>query len=184
MNAVKLSKRDAIMILLLALIIIGTVYYMAFYTPLQNDLASIANQSSELDAQIAETQGKLKYMNEMKAELEEIFSRPKEEITEIAPYNNAKNIMNFLHGILGSNYEMSSPDPIIDSDGTVRRKISLSFTCEDYASAKAVLKSLASWNYRCLLEGLNISGDSEEGIEEGEIKVSVAMTFFESTNLA
>jgi len=182
MSGYKLSQKDTILVFVLAIIVIGAVYYMAFYTPLQNEMASIANQSSELDTEIAVTDQKVSSMETMQAELDEILSRPADEITEIAPYNNAKNIMNFLHGILGSNYEMSAPDPQIDKDGTVRRSINLSFTCEDYASAKAILKSLASWKYRCLLENITISG-SEEGLASGEVNVSATMTFFESQNI-
>lgn len=186
----RISPRDTILIAVLVIILVGVLYYMLFYSPLQNELDQLALQSSELDTTIAVTAQKVGSMDAMQAELDEIFSRPASEITEIAPYDNAKTMMNFLNGILsrGNEYELSTPDPNITEDGMVRRTVNLSFTCDDYATAKSMLKDLSSWNYRCLLKDVVISAKSESeeggGIANGVVTVTATMTFFESQKIA
>lgn len=185
MKGMKLTGRDTALLIVLLIIILGVVYYMAFYTPLQSELTRIDNQCVELDSQIVVAEKKVASMNKMQQELDEIFTRPESEITEIAPYDNAKLVMNFLNGVLAasSEYQLSFADPAIEESGTVRRNVNLSFSCEDYATAKSILKNLASWNYRCLLGNVTVSA-REEFIAEGGLSISATMTFFESTNLS
>jgi len=185
MKSFKLTAKDIALLILLAFIVIGVVYYLAFYTPLQNELMSISNQCSELDSEIMLASQKAQSMNDMEAELEEIFKRPADEITEIAPYDNAKVVMNFLNGILARSdeYNLSFADPDIEETGTVRRNVNLSFSCTDYDTAKSILKDLASWNYRCLLGNVTLSYKFLND-DDLDLSVTATMTFFESTNIA
>lgn len=185
----RISPKDTVLIFVLIVILVGALYYLLFYSPLQNELAQIEIQSAELDTATAVTAKKIASMDAMQAELDEIFSRPEDEITEIAPYDNAKNMMNFLNGILSrsNEYELSSPDPNITEDGMVRRSVNLSFTCEDYATAKSILKDLASWNYRCLIKDVVISAEANDGeydISTGVVSVRATLTFFESQKIS
>ncbi|MCQ2463917.1 MAG: hypothetical protein MJ177_11065 [Clostridia bacterium] len=190
MSNSKLSKKDIVLVGLLAVIVIGVVYYMCFLTPLKKEISSVSGQCGELDLQITELEAKAASMDGMQKELDEIFKRPKKEITEIAPYDNAKTVMNFLNGILArsNEYSLSSPDPVIGEDGMVRRVVNLSFTCSKYSTAKSILKSLASWNYRCLLGNVTVSaGDGDDGnaasVNKSGVSVSATMTFFESQKI-
>ena len=189
MNNISIKPKDAILVAILVIIIIGVLYYLCYYSPLQDEISSVKAQSADLDLTVAETQQKVNSMDAMQAELDEIFSRPKDEITEIAPYDNAKTVMNFLNGILSraNEYDLASPDPEITEDGMVRRSVNLSFSCSDYATAKTILRDLASWNYRCLLQDVVISGDNDGGsfgTTGGAVTVSATMTFFESQKIA
>lgn len=179
-----ISRRDAVMLILLVALLVSVVYYMGFYTPLQNEMQDIARQSNEIDNSIAQVSAKLAKMNTMKAELEEIFQRPSDEITEIAPYDNKEVVLNQLYGILAQtdDYSLNFTDPAIGSDGTVRRNITLSFSCSTYPAAKAVLSDLTESHWRCLLSNLSISG-SDGFIMDGPVTVSVTMTFFEHTGI-
>ena len=87
MKKSKLTARESLMLVFLVVLLIGVGYYMGFYTPLQNEMASIATQSAETDTLITTSMTKVAKMDEMQAELDEIFARPAEEITEIAPYD-------------------------------------------------------------------------------------------------
>jgi len=160
MKTVKMTRKDTILVVILALLVIGVVYYLAYYKPLVEDLESVDLKASQLDEEMAAGASKIGTMNTMQAELDEIFKRPEDEITEIAPYDNAKTVMNFLNGVLSQSteYKLSFADPQIEESGTVRRNVTLSFSCVDYEAAKAILKNLASWNYRCLLGSVTISG--------------------------
>lgn len=185
MKKAKLSLRETVMLLFLVVLLVGVGYYMGFYTPLQNEMASIAAQSSDCDSQITTAMTKVAKMDEMQAELDEIFSRPESEITEIAPYDNKEVVLNQLYGILGrtSDYSLNFTDPEVQEDGTVRRNISMSFHCDSYNAAKDVIRDLTDSPWRCLVSNLAISCDEGNMMEYG-VNVTATITFFEHTNLS
>lgn len=203
-----LSGRERVMLVFLAVLLIGVGYYMLYFKPLQNELANIKNQSAQIDSEISVAMAKANSMSGMQAELDEIFSRPANEITEIAPYDNAKVVMSQLNGILSASekYSLSFTDPKIEKDGTVRRTVSMDFSCKDYASAKSIIKSLSSSQWRCLISSVSIAqsenrtyvtpvvnadGEEAEEVEEivyngiltGPVAVKATIVFFESTNI-
>lgn len=182
MKKAKISTREIVMLLLLVAILVGVIYYMAFYTPLQKELADLSSQSAALDGQIQSATTKLQSMAAMQAELDEILSRPEDEITEIAPYDNKEVVLNELNGILyGTDYSLTFTDPQIQDDGTVRRVVSMSFTCSSYKTAKSIITALAQNQWRCLVGNLSVS--SSDNIMTDEVSISATITFFESTNL-
>ena len=185
MKKSKLSPRESGMLVVLIVLLIGVGYYMGFYTPLQNEMASITAQSADCDTQINTALAKLGKMSDMQAELDEIFSRPKDEITEIAAYDNKEVVLNQLYGILGrtSDYSLSFTDPDVQENGTVRRNISMKFHCDSYEAAKEVIKDLTDSRWRCLVSNLAISCDDEDMMQYG-VDVTATITFFEHTNLS
>lgn len=184
MKKSKLSARESVMLVFLVVLVVGVGYYMGFYTPLQNELASISAQCSDIDTQITTAMAKIGRMDDMQAELDEILSRPADEITEIAPYDNKEVVLNQLYGILGQaqDYSLSFTDPDVQKDGTVRRNISMSFRCADYKSAKAIIRDLTDSQWRCLVSNLSIVSENGDMLEAG-VTVSATITFFEHTGL-
>ena len=184
MKKAKLSLRETVMLVFLVVLLVGVGYYMGFYTPLQEDMTSIAAQSADCDSQITTSMTKITKMDEMQAELDEIFARPADEITEIAPYDNKEVVLNQLYGILGqaNDYSLNFTDPDVQDDGTVRRNISMSFRCADYASAKAIIRDLTDSQWRCLVSNLAITSENENMMENG-VTVTATITFFEHTGL-
>ena len=183
MKKSKISTRDILMLVLMVVLIVGVSYYMGFYTPLQQELADLDAQAAAVDAQINSVTAKITSMDAMQKELDEIFARPAEEITEIAPYDNKEVVLNQLNGILqrSENYNLSFADPTIEADGTVRRNVSMSFSCPDYESAKSIIEDLSNCQWRCLVSNLAIAGGGD--IMDGGVQVSATITFFESVNL-
>ena len=183
MKKSKLSTREMVMLLFLVILLIGVAYYMGFYTPLQAEMASIATQSVETDTAIQAATAKAMRMKDMQAELDEILSRPESEITEIAPYDNKEVVLTQLYGILArtQDYKLDFTDPAVQDDGTVRRNISMSFTCADYKAAKAVIRDLSDSQWRCLISSLTIG--AEEDMLTQPVEVTATITFFEHTGL-
>ncbi len=183
MKKSKISTRDLFMLILLAILIIGVGYYMGFYTPLQQELADLEAQAAAVDAQVNAATAKISSMDAMQRELDEIFARPADEITEIAPYDNKEVVLSQLNGILqrSDNYNLSFADPSVQADGIVRRNVSMTFSCPDYDSAKSIIQDLNDCQWRCLVSNLSIAGGGN--IMEGAVQVSATITFFESINL-
>ena len=185
MKKAKLTARESVMLVFLVVLLVGVGYYMGFYTPLQNDLSSIAMRSAETDTAITTAMTKVKKMNDMQAELDEIFARPADEITEIAPYDNKEVVLNQLYGILGRtrDYSLNFTDPEVQDDGTVRRNISMSFNCDSYKAAKNVIRDLTDSQWRCLVSNLSVACQDGDVMQYG-VTVTATITFFEHTDLA
>ena len=183
MKKSKLSARETAMLIFLAVLLIGVCYYLGFYTPLQNEMASISSQSIETDTAITNSMAKVMKMDEMQKELDEILARPADELTEIAPYDNKEVVLTQLYGILArtQDYSLDFTDPAVQEDGTVRRNISMSFTCDSYEAAKAVIRDLTDSQWRCLVNNLAIAG--EENMMAETVNVNATITFFEHTDL-
>ena len=183
MKKKKISARETIMLVLLVVLVVGASYYMGFYTPLQQELSNLEEEAASVDSLITASSSKVAAMNTMQAELDAILAKPEDEITEIAPYDNKEVVFNQLNGILqlSDNYNLSFSDPSIQSDGTVRRNVSMSFSCPNYTSAKDILKALNDSHWRCLISNLSMTGGGD--IMDGPVQVSATITFFESTNL-
>ncbi len=184
MKKPKLSLREGIMIGFLVVLLVGVIYYMGFYTPLQEDLATIASDTANVEAQIAESSEDVRKMDAMQAELDEILARPEDEITEIAPYDNKEVVLNQLYLILGHSdeYVLSFTDPEVEEGGTVRRNIDMEFQCSNYESAKTIIENLTDSHWRCLVSNLAIVADYEN-LETGSVSVTATITFFEHTGL-
>ena len=181
----KLTGRETVMVLFLVVLLIGLGYYMGFYTPLQEELSSISSQCNDVDSQITTAMGKVSQMDKMQAELDEIFARPADEITEIAPYDNKEVVLTQLYGILGRSqrYSLDFTDPSVGDDGTVRRNISMNFTCDNYNAAKAIIRDLTDSQWRCLVSNLSISCEDGDMMQLG-VTVTATITYFEHTDLA
>ena len=179
----KLSAKELILVVFLVVLLAGVSYYMFYYTPLQEEMEQISSQSVEVDDQTTVATAKLASMSRMQKELDEIFAKPQSEITEIAPYDNAKVIMNELNGILSRsiNYKLTFADPVIGKDGTVRRTVSMNFNCSNYTAAKQIISNLTSGHWRCLMKNVSISSDTNVRTEE--VVCSATIVFFESTNI-
>lgn len=198
MSNTKLSPRELIMVAVLVVLLAGLGYRVFFYNPLQEELAAVATQSSELDGEIARATAKTGQKKKMQAELDEIFAQPEDKIWEIASFDNKKVVLSMLYGTLArtENYSVNFDDPEEGEDGTVRRNASLSFDCESYSAAKAVIRDLTDSKWRCVVRDCFISDwasdfyhDTEdeeertEGILSNPVSVSMTITFLESTRL-
>ena len=63
-----------------------------------------------------------------------------------------------------------------EQDNTVRREVSLSFTCSSYEDAKNILSSISNSEYRCILKDLYLN--RQDG-ETPSYRVNVDVVYFE-----
>ena len=189
----KLSSRDAFLLVFLVVLIVGSCWYMFFYTPLQEEIMDIQSKTAQLDTEIATATAKVSKMKAMQDEVDTVLAQPADQITEIAPYDNATVVIAQLNGILAASeeYSLTFRDVAVNDDGTVRRVINMSFKCEDYASARSIVNALSKSHWRCIVNSVTVSVPSKE-IERGEVadvmaypvEVTAQVTFFESKNLS
>lgn len=178
MKKAKLSARETVMLVLLVVLLIGVVYYMAFLTPLQAEIAGIQTEVEELDLQIQSYQDQLLGMNAMKTELEKLDKQ-----TEVAPYDNLVEVLVALDQYLYDNsvsYTLTFLEPEITEEGTVRRIVEMEFECLDYDAARAMVDDLTGNKWRCLVGDTLITTVNENtNLRNGLVKVQLNVTFFE-----
>ena len=182
----KISTREIVMLALLFALLAGVCYYMFFLTPLNDELAGIQNQIAQTETSITAARTKILNMKKMQEELDAIFANGEENVSEIAPYDNSQVVMNQLNGILSASqdYSLTFPDTVIESNGTVRRPVSMRFTCSSYENAKKIALALADSHWRCLVNNISITGNgSNQNIMNSSVTVSATITFFESQKL-
>lgn len=67
--------------------------------------------------------------------------------------------------------------PLEQEGNIIRRRISLQFTCANYATAEQVVRNIDGMQYRCLITSLAIQGS--DTVKTGEVGISLDATFFE-----
>ena len=181
----KISSREVSMIVILVILLLGAGYYLFFYTPYQADMLALDTEIQTADAEIQTVHEKIEKEAAMKADLEKAKEMTGGHMTQIAPYDNKEIVFNMLYGILArsEDYSLNFDDPEINDDGTVRRKVTLNFSCVNYSLAKSVVRELTDFRWRCLVNSVSISGDTDIGMMDSAVDVAVEMTFFESTKL-
>ncbi len=186
------TNREIAIILLLTLVLLVLVYYRFFYTPMQDRLDYLENETATVDTQIQVEQGRARKIQEM---LEQIEIGIKEYPGEVMTYDNVKSEIDVLNGILNSakSFEVTFQQPTANGNN-VRRRVNINFVARNYASARAIIRQLHDSEYRCMITTLSMSPASrrfvhENGIyyytsytdlQNGNVNVNLSMTFYET----
>ena len=175
------SDREKTLLVVLLCMLLGVFYYFVVQVPVSTRMEQAqAAQAAAEDSMVLETI-KAEKMQRMQAAIDAADADTRK--AEIPPYNNIQNVMVQLDAIIGSattEYDISFL-PIITEEGLVYRPISMTFTCADYAAAKAVLVDLNGCRYRCMIDSVSIEPESaeSESIASSRVDVSLTMTFIE-----
>lgn len=169
-----LTNREKGLLLILFLMGLVAVYNYAFYIPTQEKIATYTQEAQNSDATILLAEGKIAKLDMMQKELAEIKSGDAKDIKELPKYDNSRNVMNSLSSILANaTYYNISFGGVSESEGIVRRDITLTFSTRSYEVAKNMLSSIYNGPYRCLMKDLHIS----QGADVWNVNVQV--TYFE-----
>jgi Tfp pilus assembly protein PilO len=170
----QLTIREKILMCILAVLLVVCAYYYAFYMPVLQKIIDNKAEIAFLDEQNMVLDAQVEKMNQMKGELEDITSNGTTGVKELPAYDNSQNVMHSLASILESanHYNVSFSSVEIE-ESTVRRHINLSYDCNDYATAKAILEQIYESEYRCLIKDVHLSGGEES------YHVTAQITYFE-----
>lgn len=179
----KLKKKEIALIFILTFILLGLVYYQFIYKSLKN--AEVQYDTTEIDTEVQNETIKAANISKMKKEIEENKGN---ESGVVASYDNIKNEINALNDIFADavNFNLSFDQPVANGSA-VRRNIGVSFTANDYTTAKNIITKLHDCQYRCLITDLSItptslqnSSGSENDISSGPVAVNLNVTFYET----
>ena len=165
------STKEKLLIALLAIILIGLVYYKLVYKNIQTALANANAEASTLQSELEMAQIKEAQINQMKNDMTTLSKSPK-----MGSYNNSKLETAFLHTVLSgiSDYSISFSD-VTRNGNQIRRNFTLQYRVPDYDTACDIMKQLTHGEYRCLINDVSCSvGDN------GATSISLSGTFYET----
>lgn len=174
----KFSGREKLLMLALVLVFLVGLYFYAVHYPITDRLAEIEAEEEELLFQQEVADTRLAIYNSMKAELEEIFAMPEEEITKMPDFDNRQTLLNYFNLIFAGTDQVLTFDEVRFNGNVAERTIRFSFNAYDFEKAKEVLANLTGSGYRCLLDSLSF-GPSGGTVEDGELRISGSITFYE-----
>ncbi len=175
----RLSNREKVLLLVLVLVLLVGLYFYVVHYPITNRLDEIELERDDLLVSQAVADTRLQTYNDMKAELEEIFAMPEDEITVMPAYSNRETLLLYFDKIFAGTSQVLNFDDERETDGIVERTVRFSFNADSYAKARQVLTDLTVGSgYRCLLDSLTVS-PVEGNIEAGALRISGTITFYE-----
>lgn len=168
----KISKREKIMLAALLVLIVGCVYYLFFLTPTLEKQETLKSKINSMEDQVINAQAKVGQLNKMKKEIKDIVESDA-DIKAIPAFDNSKKLMNSLNLILSNAVEYTlSFTGAKETDGIVRRTVSLTYECNSYKDARNILQSIHDGPYPCVLQDVSIKNGTLYG-------VTATLTYFE-----
>ena len=171
------SKREMILIIVLAVILAGMVYYrfveMTVSKSMEKAQETIETNQTEVDLSTA----KLAQLKSMDKKLNDFESSG---AGYLASYNNVKKEIQVLDRILKptTEYSMSLSDPVETGD-LIRRDMSIRFTTGNFAQTYSVLKDFEKCEYRNIVKDISYGlSMTREGKSVAGVNMNV--TFYET----
>ncbi len=174
------TKREKIMFLVLAIIVIIAAYYFLVAKNVSDIKTANDARYQELQVQIEAQQKISANLAKMKKELE--GSNGVQSLSYVASYDNVKNELDELNSILSgtSNYNVTFDQPVL-SGQTVRRNVKLTFSTGDYDSAIALVEKLQNGRYRCEIADMSLTGKMLASGKAESVSGTLNLVFYETT---
>ncbi|MDO4803712.1 MAG: type II secretion system protein GspM [Lachnospiraceae bacterium] len=165
--------RESILLLILAIILIGAVYYYLVHKPVtktireaEQKISELSAEKQTLDAQIA----RLEKMAGKSADPEAVA------MGYMPSYNYSEKEIQLLNDILQDTLEYTVTfSGVTRKSNQIRRSFTLRFRVKDYDAVESVIRSLTKTNLRCLIGDLRCSL-----AKDGSINVETAAVFYET----
>lgn len=169
----KITSREKVLLVVLVILIIGSMWYMLFFTPTQEKKAQYEAELLELDDTVLMAEARVLHMRNMKTELEAILADTEREIKETPLYDNKRPLMESLNMILMNAKEYNiSFSALTEEEKIVRREVALSYQCGTYDQVKEILQNIHDGKYPCIIKDVSVSYNQFYSI-------SATLTFFE-----
>ena len=170
----RLSIRERVLLLLLAIIALASGYVLLFYLPITQRLEALNAQITQSQELVTQLDTRLASQQQMEKKLEQLSAQGA-QVPYMPAYDNLQAVMVELHTILADCQEYSlSFQSEQGENHVIYRHVSIPFTCRNYTQAQEILQKLHDSTIRGLLGDTQLSQQ-----ENGTIKVSATITFFE-----
>ena len=168
----KFSTREKVLLVILAVLLVGSLYYVAVDQPVRNTIADATARQQEAESALTIDLAKLARMHQMQAALAELEQDAKPNVPD---FDNARYVIRLLDTVLSQaeGVVLTFPQPVTKGD-IVRRSVDMRFVCSGYASARRILDKLYNGPFRCEIANFSMTDLTGEYTE-----VLATVTFFE-----
>ena len=185
----KLSKREKILLAVLAVIIVVVCWYKFIYEPVNNQIAQLNSDQNAEQTDLLVLIPKIKQKNEMQAAVDEI--KASGSVEKIPVYDNSKELMVALNKVMSTANSYTIDFGEADRDGYIFiHKLLITFTTDGYRQARQIIDRLTTETFVNQISDVKVTNDVKtqnvvnakgetvaKTIEE--TKVSLTITFFE-----
>lgn len=174
------STREKALILILVVVLLVACYYFLVVRNVADTLAANDTRMQDVQEQVDRQTALAEVRDRMRGELDALGDE--DDLPEVAPYDNLRNELDELNGLLPqtTTYDLDFSQP--ERDGTlVRRAVSISFTVPDYRTALDVVRSLENGPYRCQVTDCSLTGKMLADGSVESVSAVLDVTYFETT---
>lgn len=184
----KFTRRETILLLVLAVLLLAIFYYVVLWRPVTEGMSRDRALIAQVQDTMTSEQVKAQQKKQMLSELDKVKD---EKLGSIEPYSNVKNEMNELYQALADadSYNLTFSDARAVNT-IVRRDVTVSFQASSWETAYNILQKIQDSRYRCQLMDLSLSAQTKQGAvvtdpnaQAGQTTVTAtaAVRFFETT---
>ena len=168
------TRAETILILVLALILLGLVYYQVVDKNVRETVANAETEAQMLQTELDAAQAQLATARAIKNSMDQLEAEGK--LSWMGSYNNSKEEVAFLNGILGGTlrYSVSFAD-VTRVGNQIRRNFTLEYVTPDYLSAQEIIDQLCQSRNRCLVGDVSCSIGTDDAVT-----VRQTATFYET----
>lgn len=170
------TTREKVLLSVLAIILVGLLYYRFIDIPVRDSLARAEAQKSDLQAELTMVNAQVMSLQRKQDELNGLVEA--EDVSYMPSYNNERNVAKLLNDVLTPYGYSIAFSNVSRSGDQVRRNISLQFHASSYSDVEEVLTKLTHGQYRCLIN--NVSGAVDSRSANGGYSISTVLTFYET----
>ena len=179
-----LSKREKLLVLVLALILVALAWFMLVFQRTGDEITSLESQIANVESEIGVDQARIVQMNSMKSAIEEYEAAGKKAV-EVPSYDNMKPLMSELNSVMKATdtYSISFDELNADSaSGYVQRGVKIVFGCGSYDAAKTIVNALADGKFPCVIDAISITDNAAGGSSRSSgssVSVTLHLTYLE-----
>lgn len=172
------TKREKILILALAVILVLLAYYRFVHIPVGEAISTATITQYQLQDEEVIAQTKAQKAMAQSSEMNALKSL--DSIGVMPSYNGSKEELALLNMVLAGTDDYSVNFTTITREGNqIRRNFELSYVTPDFASAEMILANLENGGYRMLIDDVVMTTNDRRTGEPG-INVSLNATFYET----
>lgn len=168
------SFKEKMMLLVLALILLGLVYYQFVDRNVRGTLTGYNAEADQLQTEIDIAQAQLMHLTNVQSSLDAVEEAGK--YGWMGSYNSSKEELAFLNSVLADTIQYSiSFANVTRSGNQIRRSFSLQYEAQNYTAAQEILTNLLKGKYRCLVGDVNCTIAAD-----GTVTMNQSATFYET----
>ena len=169
------TKREKILLLVLAVLVIGLGYYKFMLQPINSKISDYRNLSCSFEYE--QNQIKAARINMMEKEIQKAQADGIKRT--VAPYDNSVNLMPELYGIMKSSidYSLDFGELVFEND-IVKRPVEITYDTSTYKQARAIIDKLYSSQYAMQVDDLTIQ--TREATDRQVVTTYISIIYFEA----